>query len=124
MLCQLRAQRLRQIGHFIERACPLLVKPLGALSGAISRLCQLFELRLQLSKLQRLDVDPVCGGHSPNLPAERPRLKHRPRSLFPLVTNEIMNKVGGYETVCSPRDLIYGSHVADERLRVEGGNGQ
>src|ERR1700738_594699 len=96
MLRQLRAQGLWQIGHFIERARPLLVKPLGDLSGAISRLCQRFELRLQLIKLQRLDVDLVCGGHSHNLPAESHASNIDSVSLFPLVTNEIMNKVGGW----------------------------
>jgi hypothetical protein len=48
---------VRQIGHIFERFDPFFVKPVGDLSGAITRLAQTAKHLLQLFKLERLDVD-------------------------------------------------------------------
>ena len=63
LICELRAQVTRQIGHLVERLYSLLVKPVRDLSGAIRWLAKFAKLLFKLIKQERLYLDFVGGGH-------------------------------------------------------------
>ena len=63
LVCEVRAQVARQIGHLVERVYSLLVKPVRDLSGAIRRLAKFVKLFLKLAKQERFHLDLVGSDH-------------------------------------------------------------
>jgi hypothetical protein len=63
LICEVRAQVARQIGHLVERVYSLFIKPVRDLSGAIRRLAEFVKLLLKLVKQERPYLDLVGSDH-------------------------------------------------------------
>jgi hypothetical protein len=63
LICELRAQVARQIGHFVERVYSLFVKPVRDLSGPVRGLTKFVKLFLKLVKQERFYLDLAGSDH-------------------------------------------------------------
>jgi hypothetical protein len=63
LICELRAQLARQIGHLVQRLYSFFVEPIPDLSGAVRALAKFVKLLLKLIKQERPHLNLIGNGH-------------------------------------------------------------